>query len=125
MKTILSIFASILLWSTASSQSNMLVGIATADITPETPIWLSGYAVRQKPSAGVIQPLHAKALAINDGVLGSAARDLLPAYEDDHLIGHHTWSYLLQNYNLLAGRIWPLFLLALLLLPIVWFIIRQ
>ncbi len=37
----------------------------------------------------------------------------------------HSWSNLLQNYNLLAGRIWPLFLLALLLLPIVWFIIRQ
>ena len=37
----------------------------------------------------------------------------------------HSWSYLLQNYNLLAGRIWPLFLMALLLLPIIWFIIRQ
>ena len=47
------------------------VGTAVADITPETPIWLSGYAVRQKPAAGVLQPLHAKALAIDDGQGGN------------------------------------------------------
>ncbi|WP_347158700.1 hypothetical protein [Pontibacter chitinilyticus] len=36
----------------------------------------------------------------------------------------HSWSYLLQDYNLSAGHIWPLFLLCLLLLPYVYFKIK-
>ena len=36
-------------------------------ITPDKPIWLSGYAVRNRPSEGVLQDLWAKALAIQDG----------------------------------------------------------
>jgi hypothetical protein len=42
-------------------------GAAKIDITPSGPIWLSGYASRSKPSAGVRAPIHAKALAIEDG----------------------------------------------------------
>ena len=36
------------------------------DITPSRPIWMAGYASRTKPSEGVLQPLWAKALAIED-----------------------------------------------------------
>ena len=46
-------------------------GTASADITPELPIWLSGYASREKPASGVGQRLHAKALALDDGKGGS------------------------------------------------------
>lgn len=42
-------------------------GVARIDITPNGSIWLSGYAARTKPSEGVLQRLHAKALAIEDG----------------------------------------------------------
>lgn len=42
-------------------------GVATVDITPQGSIWMSGYAARTKPSDGVLQPLHAKALALEDG----------------------------------------------------------
>jgi len=42
-------------------------GVATADITPAGPVWMSGYAARTKPSEGALQPLHAKALALDDG----------------------------------------------------------
>jgi hypothetical protein len=42
-------------------------GIAVRNITPEGPIWMSGYAARKKPSEGVFAPLHAKALALDDG----------------------------------------------------------
>lgn len=42
-------------------------GAARLDITPEGPIWLSGYASRNKPSNGVLQRLYAKALAVDDG----------------------------------------------------------
>ncbi len=41
---------------------------------------------------GVWEP---RALAANDRFLQSLARGAGPAYEDDHLVGHHAWSYLL------------------------------
>lgn len=41
-------------------------GVARVDITPNGPIWMSGYAARTKPSAGVLHPLWAKALAVED-----------------------------------------------------------
>ncbi|MBV6433778.1 MAG: hypothetical protein IANPNBLG_03997 [Bryobacteraceae bacterium] len=42
-------------------------GAAKIDITPSGPIWMSGYAVRTKPSEGVSHPIYAKALALDDG----------------------------------------------------------
>jgi neutral ceramidase len=45
-------------------------GLARADITPKHSIWMSGYAARTKPSEGVLEPLHAKALAIEDNRRG-------------------------------------------------------
>lgn len=42
-------------------------GTSRVDITPEGPIWLSGYASRQKPSEGVLQKIWAKGLALDDG----------------------------------------------------------
>ncbi|MCD6300356.1 MAG: neutral/alkaline non-lysosomal ceramidase N-terminal domain-containing protein [Dehalococcoidales bacterium] len=41
-------------------------GLARVRITPEGPIWLSGYASRRHPSTGVVQDLWAKALALED-----------------------------------------------------------
>ncbi|RNI31524.1 hypothetical protein EFB08_03115 [Rufibacter latericius] len=34
-----------------------------------------------------------------------------------------SWDYLLQDYNLLAGHIWPVFLVCLFLLPYVFYIL--
>ena len=42
-------------------------GVGRIKITPEKPIWLSGYASRNHPSEGVLHDLWAKALAIEDG----------------------------------------------------------
>lgn len=41
-------------------------GAAQARITPEGPMWMAGYAARNKPSEGVAQDLFAKALALED-----------------------------------------------------------
>jgi neutral ceramidase len=41
-------------------------GVARLKITPNGPIWMSGYGNRNKPSAGVVHDLWAKALAIED-----------------------------------------------------------
>ena len=43
------------------------VGLARVDVTPKTPIRLSGYANRQTESAGVAQKLFARALAVGGG----------------------------------------------------------
>lgn len=42
------------------------VGLATADITPQKPMWLAGYASRTKPSEGAMHPLWAKCLVFED-----------------------------------------------------------
>ena len=41
-------------------------GVATANITPKTNMWMGGYAARTHPSTGIAQDLHAKALAVAD-----------------------------------------------------------
>lgn len=41
-------------------------GVARLRITPQGPIWLSGYGNRNKPSEGAVHDLWAKALAIED-----------------------------------------------------------
>jgi neutral ceramidase len=42
-------------------------GVATVDITPESSLWMAGFARRTRPSQGVAMPLHAKALALECG----------------------------------------------------------
>lgn len=49
-----------------SSSPDWKVGLARKDITPKEPIWLAGYASRNKPSEGVLMPLYANALALED-----------------------------------------------------------
>jgi len=41
-------------------------GLAKVCITPQSPVWMSGYSARTKPSEGVLQDLHARALALED-----------------------------------------------------------
>ncbi|NUQ66372.1 MAG: neutral/alkaline non-lysosomal ceramidase N-terminal domain-containing protein [Pirellulales bacterium] len=42
-------------------------GTASVVITPEQPMWMAGYASRDKPSEGKVHDLSARALAIEDG----------------------------------------------------------
>ena len=45
-------------------------GVSRIDITPDGPIWLSGYASRTHPSTGIVSRLAAKSLAIEDSRRG-------------------------------------------------------
>ncbi len=47
-----------------SSTPAWRAGVATIDITPESSLWMAGFARRTQPSQGVAMPLHAKALAL-------------------------------------------------------------
>ncbi len=55
-----------LLLCAAAWAADFKAGVARVPITPEGPIWLSGYASRTHPSEGVLTGLWAKALAIED-----------------------------------------------------------
>jgi neutral ceramidase len=41
-------------------------GAARVDITPRQSLWMAGYAARTKASEGTLQPIYAKALALED-----------------------------------------------------------
>jgi hypothetical protein len=51
----------------ADSPGPLRVGIATADITPEGPVWMRGFAARKKPSEGVHRSLHAQCVVFDNG----------------------------------------------------------
>jgi len=50
----------------APQAASWKAGVARIRITPEKPLWLTGYAARVKPSDGTLLDLHAKALALED-----------------------------------------------------------
>jgi neutral ceramidase len=62
MKQLILVFAA----AACAVAADYRAGAGRIDITPDGPIWLSGYAVRKKPSEGVLQRLSAKALALED-----------------------------------------------------------
>jgi hypothetical protein len=57
----------LVLSATVAWGADFRAGVARLDITPEGPIWMSGYASRNKPSEGIYERLWAKALAIENG----------------------------------------------------------
>jgi len=56
-------FLLLLCWRTGIA-GDLLGGVGRASIVPSTPIFLSGYAVREKVSQGVAHPIQAKAMVI-------------------------------------------------------------
>ncbi|MHC4540762.1 MAG: neutral/alkaline non-lysosomal ceramidase N-terminal domain-containing protein [Planctomycetota bacterium] len=50
----------------AGGQAGWKAGVASIAITPNEPMWMAGYAARDKPSEGKVHDLHAKALALED-----------------------------------------------------------
>ncbi|MFC1604231.1 neutral/alkaline non-lysosomal ceramidase N-terminal domain-containing protein [Planctomycetota bacterium] len=51
----------------SSAKGSLKGGTAKVDITPPIGAWLSGYGSRKKPSEGILDPLYAKALVLDDG----------------------------------------------------------
>lgn len=49
-----------------AAHTDFRAGIGRVKITPEGPIWLSGYAARNRPSEGVVHDLWVRALALED-----------------------------------------------------------
>lgn len=54
------------LTAVASNELLWSAGTARVEITPTEPLWLAGYAARNRPAEATIHPLYAKALALRD-----------------------------------------------------------
>lgn len=52
----------------AEGNAEWRAGVAAADITPASSMWMGGYAARKHPSVGTVQPLQAKALVLADAM---------------------------------------------------------
>src|SRR3954469_24898265 len=50
----------------SAAEKQWQAGVAKVNISPELPIWLSGYATRNRPAATKHDDLWAKALVIED-----------------------------------------------------------
>lgn len=48
--------------------------------------------------------IHNSAVAVNDCILRGIEAGLMPCYADDHIVGHHLWSYLLAWRHFRADR---------------------
>ena len=57
---------------TSLGAADFRAGVARRKITPEVPIWMSGFAARKVPADGVLHDLWAKALALEDSKGGRA-----------------------------------------------------
>ncbi len=64
--TALRLILALLLLPLPLTAATWKAGTAKADITPKKPIWMAGYGGRSKESEGVLHPLWAKALALED-----------------------------------------------------------
>ena len=51
---------------TFAQSGGWMAGVAATDITPDEPVWMAGYASRTHAAEGVLLPLKAKALALQD-----------------------------------------------------------
>lgn len=50
----------------SAEEMSWKAGVAKVVVTPETSMWMAGYASRNKPSEGKVHDLHVKALALED-----------------------------------------------------------
>lgn len=67
LKAILVAFVALLLLPMTAPAAEWQAGVARAKITPQQPLWMSGYAARDRPAEATLHALWAKALALDDG----------------------------------------------------------
>ena len=74
MALFLAVSISMSLHAENAIETHWKAGVARADITPQEPLWLAGYAARNHPAEGMLHSLWVKALALEDA---SGNRSLL------------------------------------------------
>ena len=81
------------------------VGVAVRDITPEVPIWLSGYAGRKRPADKIDHPLKTQALALMNGSGERFVFVALDNCEVSHFFMEPVLSELQTKYRLKPGEV--------------------
>lgn len=68
LRCLLAAFQVLVVCSLAEAQqaATWKAGVARAVVTPDQPMWMAGYASRNKPSEGKVHDLYVKALALED-----------------------------------------------------------
>ncbi len=62
----LTVMVAVVTFAPGAAEAEWKAGVASMVITPDTPVWMAGYGNRIKPSEGVVEDLHVKALALED-----------------------------------------------------------
>ena len=97
------VIGSLLHGQLAQAGTGWKAGAARAVITPETPMWMSGYGSRNKPAEGKLTDLHAKVLVLEDegerravlitldlvGIDQTLTRDICTALADKYGLARH------------------------------------
>ncbi|MHB1035854.1 MAG: neutral/alkaline non-lysosomal ceramidase N-terminal domain-containing protein [Pirellulales bacterium] len=112
-------FLGLLLVCGSVSAGEFKAGVGRVNITPQSPMWLSGYASRNHPSDGVVQDLWARALALeSEGqrvVIVTTDLIGLPREVSDEVVARAARKHKLQRSQLLlnsahthsAPAVWP------------------
>src|ERR1022692_5348245 len=112
--------AVLMLCSAGLYGAEMKAGVAKLEITPTTPLWMSGYAARTHPSDGVLVPLWTKALALESSkerriVMGTIDVVGIPRSVADEVAARVNKQYGLKREQLLLNAshthtgpmVWP------------------
>jgi len=89
----------------SSTAADFRVGVGRTVITPKGPIWLSGYASRNRPSDGVAHDLWAKALVIEDPSGGRVVVVTTDLIGLPHELAEETAARLKTKYGLERSQI--------------------
>ncbi|NLJ36690.1 MAG: hypothetical protein GX358_10750 [candidate division WS1 bacterium] len=67
LMTLLLCLTSAVLFAQTDTPGPLQVGVASAEITPQAPVWMRGFAARKKPSEGTTTPIMAQVVVFDNG----------------------------------------------------------
>lgn len=91
--------------TTIPAQEAWKAGAAKINITPEKPMWMAGYAAREKPAEGKMTDLWAKALALEDAAGTRVVLVTLDLVGIDRELSVSTCDKLQKQYGLKRSQI--------------------
>lgn len=104
MRQLIFIIASLLLLQT-NSHAQLKAGAAKESITPETPMWLNGYAGRDTPATASIHPIWAKALVIEENKNNRVVFVTTDLLGLTHEIVEDVFKYAASKYNIQRSQL--------------------
>jgi hypothetical protein len=101
----LSVICAFVIGGSSLAADQWKAGVAKAKITPERPMWLSGYANRDRPAEGQQHDLWAKALALEDSAGNRAILVTLDLCGIDRILSQQVCNALQESHGLKRPQI--------------------